>query len=87
MRAVSEYLKKSIYSDVSVFYAASLPEAVSFQPGNTFDEITKQSLTLKWLKPAVTSEMLPVTAYKVYWDEGYLLEENYVLLETIAAYD
>ena len=38
VRAVSEYLKESPYSSISVFYAASLPEQISF-PSIIFTEI------------------------------------------------
>lgn len=31
--------------------------------------------------------MLPIDSYRVYWDAGYLLEDNYVLLSEITAYD
>ncbi len=30
---------------------------------------------------------LPIDAYQVYWDAGYLLDGDFVLLETIRAYD
>ena len=48
VRAISEYLKESLYSKVSVFYAAALPEQVTFPAVAVFTEIEKESLTFTW---------------------------------------
>ena len=72
IRAVNEYEKQSIYSEVATFYAAALPERIAFDSVIfTGTDLTK--LTLEWLKPVLSAEQLPILSYKIYWDAGYLL--------------
>lgn len=72
---------------MSTFYAAALPEQIQFD-SLVFTDISQQSLTFEWMQPLIDeATMLPIDSYRVYWDAGYLLEDNYVLLSEITAYD
>jgi hypothetical protein len=43
---------------------------------------------LNWKQPILDElNRLPTLSYRVFWDAGYLLEGNYVLLEEVFAYD
>ena len=85
VRSKSEYDKQSLYSEVSVFYAAALPEQIVFE---SFTDFSKSKFTLNWVQPVINTEtMLPIIAYRVYWDAGYLLPGNYELLATVNSYD
>lgn len=43
---------------------------------------------INWEKPILDElEELPILSYRVFWDAGYLLEGNYILLEEVFAYD
>lgn len=53
-----------------------------------FTQIEEQALTLTWKQPIIDDQtMLPILSYRVYWDAGYLLEGNFVLLTEINAFD
>ena len=87
VRAVSEYLKESPYSSISVFYAAALPEQITF-PTDVFTEIEKDRLTFTWNQPVIdTNTMLTIDQYRVYWDAGYLLSGNFELKALINSHD
>jgi hypothetical protein len=86
VRSVSEYLKNSLYSPVSVFYAAALPLAPQF-PVTPFTNFNLNSFKLQWTQPTITLVMLPVDSYRVYWDAGYLLSGDFVLLDEVFAFN
>ena len=86
VRAVSEYLKLSLYSDVSTFYAAALPAQIQF-PETVFTDIRITSLTFMWVQPTITTNMLPIISYRIYWDSAYLLSGNFALLSEIESFD
>jgi predicted phage tail protein len=87
VRAVSEYLKESPYSSIAVFYAASLPEQITF-PSTIFTGIEKVSLTFTWNQPVIDSTtMIAIDSYNVYWDAGYLLSGDFELIAQINSYD
>lgn len=52
VRAINEYLLESIYSQVSVFYAAALPEQIQFD-STIFTDLQTTSLTFEWLQPVI----------------------------------
>lgn len=86
MRAVSEYSKLSLYSEVATYYAAALPAQITF-PITVFTEVKTTSLTFNWVQPTIQSQMLPILAYRVYWDSAYLIAGNFLLLNEIYSYD
>jgi hypothetical protein len=71
----------------STYWSAELPEAITF-PESSFTEISESSFVINWEKPILDElEELPILSYRVFWDAGYLLEGNYILLEEVFAYD
>lgn len=70
-------------------FAAALPEQIQFATTSSeiFTETNLNKLTIAWTQPALTSVMLPIDSYKVYWDAGYLLQGRFELLSTINSYD
>lgn len=69
--AKSEYDIESHFSDVSEFIAAALPSKIAF-PANPFPVLERSSLLLTWTKPTIDpATQLPITHYRVYWDEGF----------------
>lgn len=45
------------------------------------------NLTFSWMQPTVSSAMLPIIAYRVYWDAAYLISGKYTLLSEIDSYN
>ena len=86
VRSVSEYLKNSLYSPISVFYAAALPQKIVFKT-TPFTNFNLDSFKIQWTQPTITSVMLPVDSYRVYWDAGYLLSGDFVLLDEVFAFN
>ena len=56
VRAISEYSKESSFSTVSVYYAAALPEQITF-PTTVFTTIEKDALTLTWDLPSIDTSL------------------------------
>jgi hypothetical protein len=72
VQAISEYAKESPYSKVSSFYAAALPDSVTF-PAEPFVEMAQTKLKFEWHQPAIDgASELAIHSYRVYWDAGYV---------------
>jgi len=87
VRAVSEYAKLSLYSEISEFYAAPLPDMITF-PASPFTELGASFLKFTWHQPSINLALkLPILSYKVYYDASYLLSGQFTLLDTVTSYD
>jgi hypothetical protein len=73
--AISEYNDmQSLYSEISTYYCAALPEKIEF-PTTTFVDFGANTLEFVWNQPTMNlAEMLLIDSYRVYWDAGYLLQ-------------
>ncbi len=65
-------------SNVAEFIAAALPAVITFS-GSYFDT-SKTSIKVIWDLPTITASDLDINYYNIYWDEGYLGENSFVLL-------
>jgi fibronectin type 3 domain-containing protein len=87
VQAVSEYAKLSLYSEISEFYAAPLPDTITF-PANPFTELGASFLKFTWNQPSISLALkLPILSYKLYYDASYLLSGQFTLLDTVTSYD
>jgi Fibronectin type III domain len=85
--AKSEYNIESQFSEITEYYAASLPSKITY-PAQPFTSVQKTSLQIEWVTPTIDSSiMIPINYYKVYWDEGFRNSGQFVLLDTVTSYD
>jgi hypothetical protein len=64
-----------------------LPDQITFPADDVFTQIESTALTFQWEKPQITADKLPLLEYRVYWDAGYLLDGDFVQLDSIYAFN
>lgn len=86
VRAVSEQDIESQYSEVNEFIAASLPAQITFS-GTPFMLEQKTLIKFQWVQPTIAASDIAVTKYNIYWNEGFRSSGEFVLYDSVNAFD